>query len=71
MTAPQINLTELRAEADSAIKCYESAQVNPFELLALITAVEAAREVAAGLGGYSDDSPSINRLREALAPFHP
>jgi hypothetical protein len=72
MTAPPINLNELRAEAEGALSCFESAMVNALDLLALLDAVEAARlEHRNSIGRRTDHARGSCELCDALARFQP
>lgn len=64
-----INLTQLREQIPPTDQPETHIPIIPIDariVLALIDTAEAAIEVAAGFGGYSDDPPSMLRLRETL-----
>jgi hypothetical protein len=81
MTAPPISLTDLRAEAERFAdqhhydpKIPETVPplsvISVDELLALIDAIEAARELLEQEGIDATEAARV-RLREALARFQP
>lgn len=70
MTAPKINLAELRADAGAIIDdgswLHGKTYIDPDDLLALIDAVEAANAHMSSGPGCADD-----RLQQALDRFTP